>query len=184
MDDILNILSKMQKVGRPIALYSNLQDTDQFAVGIVCAVNDEDVLLYAISPNGSYDGYQTIPCTDIYMVCTDGEYEKELERVFSVQQISKPMWHPIETNLRLALLRRAKEKDYVVSLEIGKSGNYDIQGKVTAVSDETVSVDAYDDSGYSGNYIIDIRRISEVVADSSDERMLEEYFKKKKYGSK
>ena len=118
------------------------------------------------------------------MVCTDGEYEKELERVFSVQQISKPMWHPIETNLRLALLRRAKEKDYVVSLEIGKSGNYDIQGKVTAVSDETVSVDAYDDSGYSGNYIIDIRRISEVVADSSDERMLEEYFKKKKSGSK
>lgn len=175
MQEVLSLFNDFQKTKKVVSVYTNQEDTSRFAAGIVAAVSEEDVLLMAIAPDGTYDGYQTIPLSDIYMACADGTYEEDLGKLYSAQEKRHLPFHTEDTNLRRALLAFALQTGYCVSLELCKSGKWDIQGKVLSLSDETVCIDVFDES-YRGKSFIEIARISELEADSCDEQALEKEY--------
>lgn len=172
MHDLLSLLNDYLEERKILSIYSNHQDTSLFSVGIIAAVSEEDTLLQSIAPDGAYDGYQTIPLSEIYMVCADGTYEEEIGKLYSAQEKRHLPFHSEDTNLRRALLAFALQTGYCVSLELCKSGKWDVQGKVLSLSDEMACIDAYD-LDYTGRCYIKLQNITELEADSCDERVLE-----------
>ena len=173
MEALRNQLLEYQNECTTVSVYSNRQDTSLFSAGIIYAVSEDDALLKSIAPDGMYDGYQTIPLSDIYMVCADGAYEKDLEKRYFTQEMRHPDFRISGKNLRVVLLEFAKKTVCWVSVELCKSGNWDVQGQVRELSDESVSIDAYDGEIFSGRCLIRLASISQVCADSVDERALE-----------
>ena len=175
MQELLSLFNDFQNTKKVVSIYTNQEDTSLFSVGIVAAVSDEDVLLMAIAPDGTYDGYQTIPLSDIYMACADGTYEKEIGELYFAQEKRHLPLQIEETNLRHALLAFALQNGCCVSLELCKSGKWDIQGKVLSLSDEIVCIDVFDEN-YSGKGFIDLVSSTELEADSCDEQALEKEY--------
>lgn len=172
MNELLSLLNDYLEERKILSIYSNHQDTSLFSVGIVAAVSEEDTLLQSIAPDGTYDGYQTIPLSEIYMVCADGTYEEEIGRKYFSQEKQHHPIHTTEKNLRKVLLSFAMQVGCCVSLELCKSGKWDIQGQVLSLSDEMVCIDVYD-IDYTGKCFIKLQNITELEADSCDERVLE-----------
>ena len=175
MQELLSLFNDFQKTKKVVSVYTDQEDTSHFAAGIVAAVSEEDVLLLAIAPDGTYDGYQTIPLSDIYMACADGAYEEDLGKRYAAQEKRHLPFHTEDTNLRRALLAFALQTGYCVSIELCKSGKWDIQGKVLSLSYEIVCIEVYDED-YSGKSYIDLSCISALEADSCDEQALEEEY--------
>ena len=173
MEELRNQLLEYQKECTTVSVYSNRQDTSLFSAGIIYAVSEDDILLRSIAPDGGYDGHQTIPLSDIYMVCADGAYEKDLEKRYFAQEMRHPEFRISGNNLRVVLLELAKKTGCWVSVELCKSGNWDVQGQVRDLSDESVSIDAYDGEEFSGRCLIRLESVTRVCSNSSDERALE-----------
>ena len=71
-DTLKNICKKMNFV----SIYSNFDDTEKFIYGKVLCVNEDEVLIYMLSPNGDYDGILVQQTADIFRVEYGGDYEK------------------------------------------------------------------------------------------------------------
>lgn len=80
-----NYLDKAKKEKKLVSIYNDMQRADRFGVGYVAALNEEEVLLKSISPNGEYDGYMWLRMEDIFKFGTDGRYEKKILELYSLK---------------------------------------------------------------------------------------------------
>jgi len=65
-----------------ISIYTDKENTEEFAAGFLISINKEFVLLKSISPNGKEDGIEVINFNEIYELSFDDFYLKQLKYLF------------------------------------------------------------------------------------------------------
>ena len=118
-------------------------------------MNDSEVLIAHISPNGYYDGYVLKHIEEVYRVEYDGEYEKRIEKLYRAKgQAHNFASAEDDGALFYTALSFAKENDLVVSLMLGDDYR---AGFVDNYNDDTVFLNALNEDGVA------VVRINEIL---------------------
>lgn len=87
------VLKKIKEAGKMVSFFNDTENDDRFGVGFILALNQEELLIESISPNGEYDGYMWLGMQTIFQCNFDGEYEKkimDLHHVCERQELDLP----------------------------------------------------------------------------------------------
>lgn len=76
------ILKKIKEAGKITSIFNDIEDDDRFGVGFIVSLNQEEMLIKSISPNGEYDGYMWLRVETIFQCNFDGEYEKKIMALY------------------------------------------------------------------------------------------------------
>lgn len=140
--------------GRPVAVYTDCEDTGRFSCGYISAVTQDELLLSAVSPAGRYDGFLIVRTEDVFALERDSRYTDKIDRLYRARGQRHPA---VEVgrgeSLTAAVLRHAQREHMVVTIELWDSGLDDVQGFVGTVGDKTVTIRQLDDGGKSGGEI-------------------------------
>ena len=79
--DLLTFIDKAKANNKPIAYYTNREDSDVFSVGEVIAYDEDYMLTSEISPQGTFDGYSLQRIEAIYRMDTDDSYVNYLSMI-------------------------------------------------------------------------------------------------------
>ena len=163
------ILYELYSTKKMACLYSNGADTSKFHFGTVIAINEEEIALQLISPDGDDDGITVIGINNIIRVELDGQYAEKMKKLYakSLSSIDSPK---IENdNITNSILLLAKKERYVVSIELMDSGYNDIVGIVEDIDDIQCKIKQYDEYGYMDGisycFVNDISKLTFLTQD-------------------
>lgn len=155
-------------------MYTDREDTGRFSCGYIAAVTQDELLLSAVSPAGRYDGFLVVRTEDVFALERDSRYTDKIDRLYRARGQRHPA---IEAgrgeSLTAAVLRHAQREHTVVTIELWDSGLDDVQGFVTALGDETVTIRQLDDGGRpDGKIEILPEAISALMCDEENRQAL------------
>ena len=155
------------------SFYCNPDDCDAHYTGFVERFNDSEILIAHITPNGYYDGYVLKRISDIYRVDYDGEYEKKIEKLYTLRAQKHSRIDTCEKNngaLLFAVLDYAKDNNLVVSLDFEDSH---ISGLINCYNDTIVKLCSINDNGKKdGLAIVKLDNILSIDLDTEYEQNL------------
>lgn len=155
-----------------ICVYSNETDTESFAAGYVVGVSKDDIILYHLTPRGTYDGYLLLPIDNIFLTEYNTRYTKKLYNLSQIQ-FHENMSYFKNESLKSCLLKYAHENDFVVEVQLVNSGLNDVVGKVFSFDEEKVIVDKYTEYGeQDGQAVFNILDITRLSCDNEEERTI------------
>lgn len=161
-----------------VSIYTNYADSDRFCYGKILSVNEEEILLYLISPNGEYDGLSVRNTNDVFRVEYGGEYEKKMLSLISDDNLDYFEQCIDDNNLFLSVLILSQKCNKIVSVELQNSGSFCVVGIVEDVNEDVCTIKQYDDYGnFDGYSIVKLDSITELSLDSIDERRISRLIK-------
>lgn len=161
---MLNILYQLCFSKQPASIYTNDRETDKFHFGIVLAVNDDEIAIQLISPNGDDDGVMILGTPSVFRVETDGQYAEKMKKLYMHNPVSVFDGKIDEANILQSMLLIALKNNAVLSIELLDSGLNDVVGVVDAIEAEQCKIRQIDEYGYEDGFsyvfIRDITKIS------------------------
>lgn len=154
-------------------IYIDSEHTQQFIYGLILAVDDCFFAVNMIAPSGEYDGILVKPLHSIFRIETESQYCRKMKDLS--HSLTKEMMPTIvfSDDIVISMLKFALKEKAVISLELNSSGYDDIVGIPYEICDNICSVYQYTAYGeYDGIAYVDIRTISQLCYNSSDERVI------------
>ena len=153
-----DLLKAAQGQGKLVELYTDADDLEKFAAGIVLAMDDEHLILSSITESGAYDGLVLFPLDSILLQAADAFPPVELPDIGRLDQ---------------ALLDYAARRQLVVSVELLGSGYYDCRGLVRQSGPECFLMDALTVYGEAdGVRLVPLKNVTQIACDTSDEQII------------
>ncbi|MDD2269061.1 MAG: hypothetical protein PHY15_05860 [Eubacteriales bacterium] len=175
---MFNLLKMLCEEGKYASIYTNTQDTSKFHYGKVLAVNDSEVLIYMISPNGTFDGVILEPLKAVLRIEIDGQYDAKMKKLFSSELMVAFNEKLDSLNLKRSLLQIAQKTNKIVSLELIYSGFDDVVGFIKALHDEICEIQVVDEYGFKdGQSFVKLDDITKICYASEDEERILKLYK-------
>lgn len=153
-----------------ISLYHDKENTFSHLTGFVREFNDEELLIYHVTPFGNYDGYILMRLKDIYRIDREGKYEKSIKKLYKLKKQCHLIINCNNDELLFSLLDFSKINSFVVTFEL--NGNT-ISGFVISYDDTNVYVNAVDPYGnIDSETIINIDDVNMLLVDTEEEQKL------------
>lgn len=170
---MIRILNDLCASKEMACFYSNYDKTENFNVGVVLAVNDREIALQLISPDGNDDGILVMDVADIFRVARNGLYMDKIKKLcpsFSLSDISDKI---DENNIFESLLKAACTTKEILSIELVDSGIIDVMGIVEAVEDGECTIKEIDEYGYEDGYsYVEIDNITQLAYSREEEKRI------------
>ena len=159
-----------------VSIY-NYDDNEKFDVGFILAASEEYYIIKNINEEGKYNGYILGEMSNISAL---GVRENYLYNILVLYDMAKRrhLLKDIEgSNLIVELLNYSKKENYIISLEVNNSGNFDVQGFISSVDEKCIIVDKINDDGKKDGYIyIDTESVNSIRCDTRNERILKKLY--------
>lgn len=171
VSNIVICTKKVCNENKFVSIYSNCADTEKFIYGKILYVNEEEVLIYMVSPNGDFDGLLVMPITRVFRLEYGGDYEAKMKLLMS--QYELPVFDYSVDNLHIgsSILKIALETGQIVSIELLDSDIDDVVGIVESVDRNLCKIKQINDYGREDGYsIINLDDITQISYNSEDER--------------
>lgn len=154
--DLLTFIDKAKANNKPIAYYTNREDSDVFSVGEVIAYDEDYMLTSEISPQGTFDGYSLQRIEAIYRMDTDDSYVNQIYFQYKKDKKVQLAIDDIISNKSLldAIVEYLKIHSDLVSFGLNKIRETDFCGKVTECTDEFLIIQIINENKPSGETII------------------------------
>ena len=170
---MINLLKNICNRKIPSCIYTNFNNTDKFHFGYVLAVNDQNIAIHMISPDGEDDGIIVMNTENIIRVDTENFYSKKMIKLSSDKNIFSFDIHFENDEILYSVLCYAFQKKYVVTIELCNSGYNDITGLIENIEDKTVKIKLFDEYGsFDGYSYVSSNDISILSLLSQDEKRL------------
>lgn len=172
MRNILKIICEQEEF---VSLYTNKMDTTKFMWGKILSVNENQVMIQSISPNGEQDGIQTKLLDSVIRIEIYSQYAEKMKKLLrDSTEYNNPVLHKTNENLFEVNLNFALKYNKIVSIELLNSGYNDIIGYVTDVNNGICKISQVDEYGNNdGISYIDIANITQISTDSIDEQRIQ-----------
>ena len=170
---MLKILYELHDSKEMAAIYTNTQETTKFHYGKVVAVNDREVAILMISPDGIYDGVSVFGVEKVYRVETRGQYAKKMEKLCSAMNF--PSWDEEidEENILKSILSIAQNSQQIVSFELVDSGIADTVGLIEKSEEGEYVIRQIDEYGFEDGYsYISLDIITGITVSSEAEKRI------------
>ena len=166
-----------------VALYTDLSNSSQFIFGRIANINKDEIAIYAISPEGYFDGVVAKKTTDILRVDLGGRYMNKMKQLMAIHHVEIPDYELDNKDIFRSLLTLAKDSREIVSLELLESGYVDVTGFVINLENDVCAIKQVDPFGNEdGISFINKNDISQISYSSSDEVTLYELWEANGYG--
>ena len=158
------ILMELYKKQKYTCFYTNLEERTKFIFGKIIAVNEDEIAISMLTPNGEDDGVVSKLVKDIIRLETDSKYVESMIKLRKT--IKKPMsvYSLQQEQIFFSLIKFAQENKNGVSIEILNSGLDDIVGFIEECSEDICKVRQIDqygqEDGFSFVTLCDITQIS------------------------
>jgi hypothetical protein len=136
-------LETYQKTGVLTSLFVDPENPDDFIAGYVAHVNRTQVLLYAVSPVGRYDGLLACRLNQISTIMGEDDYSMRLRRLLLLRRDMPKEQIDVqpEEDIFHAMCRKAAAEDRVITIWIGEA---EYAGRVRALDDMRVTIGVLD----------------------------------------
>ena len=158
--ELLRLCSDKNKA----SLYTNFSEPDKFHYGIVLAVNENEIAVQMISPDGDDDGVTVMSVDNVFRVEVGGQYAGKMEKLCSGRTLRAYELPPCDDGVLMSALSYALAEKEVVSIELIGSGYNDIVGIPETIADEECAIRQIDEygceDGFSFISVSDITKLS------------------------
>ena len=96
-------LKKMCKEGTFVSLYTSPERPSKFKYGCILAVNEEELLMLEISPEGNFDGISLLETSIVYRIEVDTQYHERMATL--TKPFEKPVVEIHDESIKHAFLR-------------------------------------------------------------------------------
>ena len=163
-------LKELKENKQIAAFYTNIDDTSKFSVGYVLDYNEDYFLLAEISPKGLNDGFVVNEINNIIRINVDSRYENKIKVLAEYQKTIHENIEFQTDDIVFEVLKFAKIKNYIVSIELINSGFYDIQGYVATIEKDNCLINQVTEYGdVDGMAVIKLSDITKISCNSNDE---------------
>lgn len=170
---MMKILCDLYKSKEVASIYTNDQDTDKFHYGKVLAVNENEIAIQMISPDGNDDGIISLAVECVFRVDIGGQYAQKMEKLYSEDSLPDYTNLVDNDNIFMSLLSSAMKYKQIVSLELINSGYNDIVGVVEEIKDNECIVKVIDEYGNEDglSYVL-FTDITKIAYSTEDEKRM------------
>ncbi|MFU0789869.1 MAG: EAL domain-containing protein [Virgibacillus proomii] len=171
----ISILKRSTERGLVVSIYSNQYEPEKCSVGYVDTLSTEQFIMKHITPEGLSDGYIVRRLDDIFRVDFNGEYEKRIDLLYTLQQQKHESLFEEQmrkdSNLFKETFISAKNKDLIVSICMDEGD--DIVGFVKDITIEEVVISRISSEGLcdgeSSFFLDDVNKLN---CDTVEEKTL------------
>ena len=150
-------------------------DNDNFDVGFIANVGEDNYILKNVSKNGKYNGYILGTTSNICALGIEELYLEDILRLYTKNERKHSSIIFKDDNLTIELLKYAMKKEYVISMEINQSGDIDVQGIVVSVDEDCITIEKLSDSGIKDGLLsIDTTSIDKIYCNTDNEKKIRE----------
>ena len=135
-----------------VCIYTDQENTEEFYYGSILSVNEDEIAIYMISPDGEFDGVIAINTSRVFRVDVDSIYQNKMIKLCSETAYDMFDCELDNNNIFSSLLRKASSDNEIVSLELLDSGVDDIMGLVNGIYDNCVEICNIDSYGIMTGY--------------------------------
>lgn len=175
---MLKILNELYKSEKVASFYTNRMEINSFHFGLVLAVNEYEIALQLITPDGEYDGITVMDTEKIFRVETDGQYAKKMCKLCDKNALI-PVCKIDDDDILKSVLMLSAETKEIVSCELLNSGYNDVVGFVLSVDDDECKIQIIDDYGFDdGVAHIPIDNITQIAYATQSEQRIKRLYNK------
>ena len=174
---MLDVLYELAKEKEYACFYTDPQ-VDKFKFGFIVAVNESEIVLHEISPDGEDDGIVVMATERIYRVERNTQYLEKMKKLCSDTVISDWLTSIDENNILLSVLLNPALGKRIISVELNDSGYYATSGFVEQIKDGQCMIRQVDDYGFEdGVTYLAISDITELAISSTLEKRIQKLWK-------
>lgn len=163
-------LKKLCKEGTFGSFYTSPERPSQFKYGCILAVNDDELLMLEISPEGNFDGLSLLDTSLVYRVEVDAQYHKRMELL--TKPFKKPVVEISDERIKHSFLRYIASEKRIAIFSVGESEDA-FNGFVTEISDNICTIKQVDYYGKDdGISYLEIGEITSIAFDSAEAQEL------------
>lgn len=170
---MLRILSELRRSQKMVSIYTDYQETNKFHYGVVIALNEKEIAIQMLSPDGESDGIIVMDAENVFRVEENGQYDEKMKKLCPNNPL--PLFNEAldENEIFESLLSIASIEKSIISIELVDSGYNDIVGFVEEIEDGMCKVKQVDEFGYEDGFsFFLIRDITKITYLSQDEKRL------------
>ncbi|MDR0849917.1 MAG: hypothetical protein LBN07_00320 [Christensenellaceae bacterium] len=159
------------KKGEFIAIYTDVEGED-WALGEVIAVDDEDVIISSVHPLGLDDGLALYNISIIRKIEKETQYNTKIQKIMKAKNTCLARYNFKSKKILLELLALAKDTKKIISVELqNEESDYEPYGLVESFDDVTCTIKLIDMFGRKdGVSIFSIEDISAIMYNSLKSR--------------
>lgn len=168
---MLKILNELYQSQDMACIYADYNDTSKFHFGTIMAVNEEEIAIQMISPDGENDGIVVISITNINRVETNSLYVQKMKKLCAGGSLFLNDLEIDNNNIINSILLFAFKEKEVVSIELIDSGYNDVIGIIEEIDDVECKIKQFNEYGYvDGELYFRINDITKVAVLTQDEK--------------
>ena len=156
------LLYKLMKEDALVALYTNKNDYESFAVGYINQLIDDKAIILHVGVHGEFDGYSACYIDDIYKLETDSKYLEKMSKLKHWDKSDVPKIN-VKNDCFNSLIDTALENKSIIAIGCYDSDNA-ITGYVINHSDGLLKILQVNEYGEEdGEVIIYNKDINKIV---------------------
>lgn len=149
---MLKILKELCSTKKLSSLYTDYRETNKFDFGWVLQVNDNEIAIQSLSPDGDDDGITVMNVENIFRVETDTDYCSKMIKLCSDKTLPKYNISIDSNNILDSILHFALSEHQIVSIELIDSDCDDVIGFIESVKNGECIVRQVNDYGFEDGY--------------------------------
>lgn len=163
---------KKELIGKFISVYTNQTNPSSFIFGKLLAYDEKYFLLASFTQNGAFDGLLLKMSEEVFKIEFDGQYQQKMGKLIDYSDI--PEFNELDfSNLPESILKLAKEKRFIVSIELINSEIIDVTGFIDEIDGDFCKTTLVDQYGlFDGHAIFSISNITQLSILSDDENII------------
>ena len=170
---MIKVLTELCSQKKMVSVYTDYNSVNKFYFGFIVAVNENEVAIHMISPDGEDDGIFVMNVNKIFRIETDGQYAKKMAKLCLNNPIFPNYFTVSDDDIMNSAISYAYDKRYVISIELNDSGFYDVVVIVVSIDDKKCKIKQIDEYGYEDGYsYVDITYVTTATVMSQDERRI------------
>lgn len=170
---MINELKRLCETREPVSIYANYANTSKFIFGYVLAVNEVDIAIQLISPNGDDDGFTVMNIDNILRIEEKCQYTEKMKILSSDKNIPVYDFKFCEDEIMESAVLYALNHNRILSVELVDSGFDDVVGFVDYADGGVCKINQIDEYGFDDGFsLIEFKNITKVTVMSSDERRI------------
>ncbi len=180
---ILKCLKQANENNKLVSIRTNSDEASKFSVGYVLGLNDDQVSIKSISPQGMPDGVFTVKTADIYGIDMNDNYIRKLElKMLNLKTIfadtPSPSFYSDPIIDYRKILLNAKSSLQLIHVNFYR--DLGLYGFIKEVGDEEFIMDVFTSDGiYDGVSVYLIEDIKNIHWDDEDIRVVNLLIEKK-----
>lgn len=169
LNELINICEK----NISISLYTNSNNLSSFIFGKVLCVNNNEIALLMISPEGEYDGILVKNVSEIIYWEIDSQYSNKMDSLYKQTSSLVSNFNFDRDKIKESVLLNAQTTKKIVSIELNYSGFDNVIGFVEKIYGNICQIKQVDYSGKDdGVAFVLMNNITQISYDSKEEQMI------------